>query len=377
MKKILLVAVISDIHFGALPARELYEQLIENFIKPLYKLPKLDLIVIDGDTANHKLGLDSEHSKYLSKFINKDIKKLAKKKKCAVRWVQGTLSHDNNQLDNFMHLEESSIDLKIIKTVREEDFHGFKMLYIPEEYMSDYKDYYRKYFNKSNRYDFVFGHGMFQEVAFSGAKTEIQMKKAPIFKSNDIINICKGPIIFGHIHDYTVIKDQIYYPGSFSRWCMGEEKKKGSVIALYNKETEKYLVSRLYNDDAPKYITMNITHYLHLPFDIIKNAIEVTMDETNIHKLRLNIKYTGNNKTILTNIRLVKEYYKDNKKIVVNIKNNLTLKDKTSKKLVLKYDYIFNKGESIENKISRFIGEEYDYKISPETVRDILFENIV
>lgn len=377
MKDTIIIAIIADIHFGAQPAHELYEQVIENFIKPLYRLPRLDMIVIDGDTANHKLGLDSEHSKYLSKFINKDIKKLAKKKKCAVRVEKGTLSHDNNQLDNFRHLEDSSIDFKIIDTVCEEDFHGFKILHIPEEYIDDYRKYYRKYLKRPNKYDLVFGHGMFQEVAFSGAKTEIQMKKAPIFKSNDIINVCKGPIIFGHIHDYTNIKDQIYYPGSFSRWCMGEEKKKGSLIALYNKKTEKYVVSRLYNEDAPKYITMKLTNYLHLPFDVIREAIEATIDETNTHKLRLNIKYTGTDKTILTNIRLVKEYYKDNKKIVVNIKNNLSLKDKTSKKLVSKYEYIFNKGESIENKISKFINEEYEYKISPERVRDILFENIV
>lgn len=51
---------IADIHFGAFDPKTQYQILCEQFLTPISQLPKLDVIVIDGDLFDHKVMSNSD-----------------------------------------------------------------------------------------------------------------------------------------------------------------------------------------------------------------------------------------------------------------------------------------------------------------------------
>ena len=221
--------VVGDIHFGYYPPELLYKefQLILHTIED----NAIDCVVIAGDYYDTKLSMASAHSVYSVKAFS-DLIKSCEEKGIKVRQIKGTNSHDpENQLKNLAQIANSSrCDYKLILTVDEEEiFPGMNVLYIPEEYMEDSKEYYKEYFNK--KYQLVFGHGMFEETNFS-TKRHTGMKKYPVFNSKEMEDICEGPIVFGHIHTAQRIRDRIQYTGSLVRSRFGEEEAKGFYLSL-------------------------------------------------------------------------------------------------------------------------------------------------
>ena len=143
-------------------------------------------------------------------LVIKNIIQIAKDRNIKyVRMIKGTDSHDNNQLINFKIFENGEVDFRIIDTCTTETLDGVKILYIPEEYMSDQDCFYKEFFDDT--YDMIFGHGMFRETSFQAQKQEgaVTLSKAPVFNSTDMLKICSGPIMFGHIHSICTIKERI------------------------------------------------------------------------------------------------------------------------------------------------------------------------
>ena len=173
--------VVGDIHFGYYPPELLYKefQLIIETIKE--EAP--DAVIIAGDYYDTKLSMASAHSVYSIKAFS-DLIKVCENMDIKVRQIKGTNSHDpENQLKNLAQIANSSkCDYKLFLTVDEEElFPGMSVLYIPEEYMEDSKEYYKDYFNK--KYQLVFGHGMFEETNFS-SKNKFKTRKYK-YKTNN------------------------------------------------------------------------------------------------------------------------------------------------------------------------------------------------
>ena len=88
--------------------------------------------------------------------------------------IQGTKSHDLNQLQIFKHYEDDEdLDFRIIETVQDEEILGLKVLYVPEEYPENSDEYYSAY--KQNKYNIMFAHTTFDFVAQPG-QIEISKK---------------------------------------------------------------------------------------------------------------------------------------------------------------------------------------------------------
>ena len=167
--------VVGDIHFGYYPPELLYKEF--NLIIDSIDKYQPDCVVIAGDYYDTKLSMASAHSVYSIKAFSNLIKK-CEDLNIKVRQIKGTNSHDpENQLKNLAQIANSSrCDYKLILTVDEEElFPGFRVLYIPEEYMDDKDTYYALYFK--NRYQGVFGHGMFEETNFSSQTKFKSMRK--------------------------------------------------------------------------------------------------------------------------------------------------------------------------------------------------------
>lgn len=375
-----IVAVhISDIHFGAFDSNELIKELKYQFINKIKHLPKLDVIYIQGDLYHYELSLNSAHARNSFNFLDK-LMDVAHKKNAKVRIIVGTKSHDFNQLYNITKMRKD-VDIRVIGTVQEEElFKNYKVLYLPEEYIKDPEEYYEDYFDvEDNHYNAIVGHGFFEENCFSNHNSETVMKSAPIFNSKQLIRICNGPITFGHDHSATHIKKRIFYTGSFSRWCHGEEDPKGFFISLNNVYNENFKIVPVQNIMARKYITRSITKLLK-KYDIetIIEVINDFMEINNIYNFRLTTHEVDNN-VIMGKISILQNHFRNNKNISLVVKKNTmySSEDDIDEEELEKYDYLFDDGIETEEKVSTFINEEFDYTISEDRVNDILNGNII
>ena len=252
-----------DFHFGAGNDEKLaqeYEKFFNDNIKS--NASEIDLIVISGDLFHKELKMSSDSMRLLLKCFTRTVK-LCETYKIPIRLLQGTLTHDRGQVETLSVMLNSSPAFKAITTCTvEEIYPGIKVLYIPEEYPKDMKEFYKEAIFEApdKAYDMIFFHGTidFQAFASQAYESEMAIETAPVFKSEDLIRICKGPISGGHIHTACNYKKKIYYHGSFSRTSQGEPKAKGFNVIVYNKETNKFVVDFEENTDAPVFKTVAV-----------------------------------------------------------------------------------------------------------------------
>jgi len=374
--------VVGDIHFGYYPPELLYKefQLILHTIED----NAIDCVVIAGDYYDTKLSMASAHSVYSVKAFS-DLIKSCEEKGIKVRQIKGTNSHDpENQLKNLAQIANSSkCDYKLILTVDEEEiFPGMNVLYIPEEYMEDSKEYYKEYFNK--KYQLVFGHGMFEETNFS-TKQHTGMKKYPIFNSKEMEEICEGPIVFGHIHTAQRIRDRIQYTGSLVRSRFGEEEAKGFYIVDFDEETKETDFTFIENELTMKYDTIEIkpnncvfSYMVNEQINYFKNLVKNYCRDY----LRIKI-YTPedmiNSATFVDSMNVV---FNDMKNVKLQIIENSKLKlDKELKEkvslLMDKYNFIFDKSVGYDEKIQEYIKLKTGKEISLDRIRSMISGNAV
>ena len=386
MDKAYVGVVISDIHFGVLKPMELYNQLKESFLDYIDNLVILDFIIITGDLFDSKISLNSDHAKVAIQFMKRIIE-IAKKKNTKIRIIKGTESHDNKQLDVLdIFYKNEDVDFKIINTVSDEYlFENMRILYVPEEYIENKDDYYKDYFSQT--YDMIFGHGLVNEVVFVASKqeSELTMSKAPIFKTEDLLNICKGPIFFGHIHTPQVIKERFFYVGSFSRWCFGEEEDKGFYLVSYVPEKGKFKAEFIKNKLAKTYNTVRIDETSALFKENVDKIIDnmITFINTfNADYLRFVVSIPEDYENPLLLSNMLNEIFSkfSNVKLVINNTNKLKQKKNVEEKINLlleKYGFIFDKNIPHEEKISRFLKIKYNKNIPVNKLRDYLYQQIV
>lgn len=377
--------IIADVHVGAIDPLTLHNELRQSFLSYIESLKVLDFIVIAGDLFDSRISLNSEHAKQLFYFL-RDLIQICSRRNIKLRILKGTESHDNKQLEIIKYISTLG-DVKIISTVSEEDlFDNLKVLYIPEEYMNNMEEFYDEFFN-GKTYDMIFGHGLVSDVAFIAKmqESEVTMSKAPVFDSNKLLSICKGPIFFGHIHKPQCIKDRLYYVGSFSRWVFGEEEKKGFMSVAYTPDTGSFQTEFIENKYAKEYNTMIIDY----KSDFYKNDANMQIEHIislvnniTVDKLRIifNIPEDYPNPTLLTN--LINDVFSKYSHIKVIIKNNSKEKQKKEEmekkiqSLIDTYDFIFDKGIKTEEKLSRYIKIKYNKDISVEQIRQYIYEKI-
>ena len=366
------IAIIADIHFNAVKAEKLYHQLDEIFLNYL-RNNEIDMVVIAGDYYDSIVSLNSKTAKLSMEFMTNlvDIANLRGIR--YIRIIKGTSSHDNNQLENLKIFESNDgVDIKIFDTVTSEEIDGYRVLYLPEEYMKNVGEFYEDYFD--TKYDMIFGHGMFKETSFTASKqnSAITLSKAPVFDSKKMESICTGPIVFGHIHSKTNIDDRIFYPGSFSRWVYGEEDSKGFMVFDINKEGFQYRF--IENTLAEKYDTITITNINNYESEPEKFINE--MKNFLINHLRIIIILHGQHDYSYI-VNLLKEYYakKPEYRLMITDKTEVIRQVEQEKRLddlMKKYEFIFSNNISRVEKISKFIKVRDKEDVSIDDIKRIL-----
>ncbi|QXN67968.1 hypothetical protein FPHOBKDP_00218 [Listeria phage LPJP1] len=335
-------------------------------IKNIHESDKIDLIVIAGDLFDRILKFDEVGGKLVLNFMQELIE-WTNKNNIYFRIIQGTKTHDYNQLAVFRKAEVDNYNFKIYETVYNEKLtineKEFNILYLPEEYPEDMNDYYKEFFDvQENTYDMIFGHGMIDFVAFTGYEddTEKIVKKAPVFVADDLIKITKGPICFGHIHDYHEYKKQIYYSGSFSRYSHGDTMDKGYLyIKLNSEDTSEYEISFYVNELAPTYATIDLDKIKYDNMEDLASLINDSREEYDF----IRIKSTNNNDS-----SIVRKVIENSPNIKVTLKN----KNNEEQQVDSKWNFILDRELDTDDSIKKFIKIKYDKDIDISKIKAIL-----
>lgn len=325
MRDFKVIAAIADIHIGnkAISWKEYKYQIKCGIINKLENMAFLDGIVICGDTLHYQISLNSEYANVFQWFASK-IVKIAKKKGAFVRFIKGTRSHDLDQLETIRQYEdEFDINFKIYNEFGFETIDGYNYAFIPEEYISvPIKEYYKELFNKSDGYfDMIFGHGTIEQTQFVKQDSENIDNKAPVFKLKDLYRVCRGPIIFGHIHTPMTFNNKFYYVGSALRTCHGEEEDKGWNIITYIKNEGLYRVDKIINEYTFIFKELKIENRFIEKTDVndIINYINDFIYKNKVDKLSLKINCIDKEETTVK-IELLKKYFSKNKNITSTFK---------------------------------------------------------
>lgn len=301
------IFAISDLHIGKLNNIEYYyEKELLFFISQIYE-KKPDIIVICGDLFDKRILMNSTFALYCNLFINKIAEYVNEKENRRLYLIRGTLAHDYNQLNSYKYLTNNKI--KIFNTSIEEIYNESRFLILPEEYESNKYEYYKdSIFNKNKKYDFVFGHGMFNFAG--GYVTESGKNNHIVFDVNDFKNKVYGLVMFGHIH-IRMIKDNCEYIGSFSRYNFGEEEPKGFLYINYDNINKNILEKEfIINKNAPIYKTINV----------------LELSEENIFNEINNIFKTCDKLRVIINSDISEKKFNDLKSMTYENKNLFILK---------------------------------------------------
>lgn len=255
-KGTLITAHISDLHFPVMDPLKQYNFLEDQFLQKIEAMPRLDLVCVNGDLFDHKVQTSSDATLYASMFIGRLVE-ICKSHNATLILLQGTLSHDANQIKIYYHyMQRKDVDVRIVTNIRFEMVKNARILCIPELYGIP-EEYYQHMLFGSGFYDLCIMHGTIHGAVFGD-----NVGNGRLFHIEDFLN-CKGPIISGHVHKPGVFDDHFYYCGSPYRWRFDDDHKKGFILMTYNINTRYY-----YLDYQEIFSDIYKTIYLD---DIIKN----------------------------------------------------------------------------------------------------------
>lgn len=356
---------ISDIHIGKKDDMRLKEEL-EIFFDYLKDTENIDMITISGDLFDRVLTANEYGTTLALEFIQRLIDLYIPE--IDIRIIKGTRSHDFNQLDILkVFKEKAGSHFKIIEKNEVEVFNGYKILYLPEEYPTDYDDFYKENLLgvEDKVYDFIIGHGMIDFIAFTGYEddSENRVHGTPTHKADDLIRVTKGPIIFGHIHEKQEYKDKIYYTGSYSRYSFDTPSEKGfMVFDIDDDDPSKFKMTFIENTKAPTYAVLDIDKLNLEGVDDHVKYIKELSDKYDFIKIK-----TGNK----ANLDIARALTEKDSSIKVQSVN----KEKETIKVDPKYEYILKKELPLNETIRKFMSEEYDKDIDLDFISKVISED--
>jgi len=297
MTRKLKFVALGDFHWGAVPTERL-EQEFEQVLMPWLEANEFDALLQLGDWFDKRLSLDSTDAKAAMRAIVR-LCQLCQGRGVPLRIVRGTISHDFTQMQNYVPLETEYPVFRVIQSAQHEELlPGFDVLWVPEESPTDYEDYYGRLLFDGDEalvYDAILGHGEIDVAAGWSQMSEGERHYgvAPTHSAELLLQHSSGPVYFGHIHTRFQYKKRLGYPGSFTRWCHGEEATKGfDVLDLTEKQggwTVK--TTQVQNPLAPLYRTV-IAEQILSPVDPADEIVRKLRDAAE-GMTKLRVKFAG------------------------------------------------------------------------------------
>lgn len=360
-----------DLHFGAYKdEKRFYNEIESYFYSKIEELQdSLDVVVISGDIWHRIVSQNEDAGILATKFILK-MNSYSLLYDFDLIIVKGTSRHDFNQLEPFKKLEITNDKFHIINTAQVLYLQNdITILIIPEEYVSNPDEYYREYLElDEGKYDFIVGHGTFDFAGYAGKliESEKNMKSAPTFKSKKFKDLAYGCTLFSHIH-ISMEEDNVFYPGSYSRFAFGEEDCKGYYMVEYDTEILDTELTFIENELAPTYVTVDLDTIQGDIVDITSTLKELEEDYDYVRIIGIDTNHDGEN----ANLEFLKEYQSKDKNLKVQIHNKHHHGNDVDKQ----HEYIIKRELSLENTIQRFIKEEKGKDVDLDIIKRAVLED--
>jgi DNA repair exonuclease SbcCD nuclease subunit len=261
LKSELKLAVVSDIHLGS--RRNETEYIIENLDREFAdnaSFAQLDLLVLAGDVFDRLLNLSDDCVYSIDAWIMQLLRR-CKKHDVILRVLYGTPSHDRDQSQRFVLLNEEArinANLQYVKELSIEYIEqlDINVLYVPDEWdesTDNTLSQVRELMTARNlkTVDYAFMHGQFSYQL-------PPVVKAPRHNEQEYLRLVDKFIFIGHIHTYSR-HDRIIAQGSFDRLSHGEEEAKGHVRVTVRSRNDFEIVFHE-NKKARKYVTVDCEH---------------------------------------------------------------------------------------------------------------------
>ena len=366
------IVATADYHWGAMDADKQLQE--SQFILDYLTNNKVDLFVICGDYFDHRLLVNSKAAINAMAFIQAVIN-ISQDKKFTVVVMQGTESHDYDQLEIFRSFESPSF--KIIKeTTFDETLSGLKCLYTPDETMiSD--DYYVKYINTINRedIDIMFFHGTF-DINAIGRSMHDQIPN--VLFDYSFFNRNAQLMVGGHWHNGDNY-GKMYYTRSPYRWKFEEDLPKGFIHIEYNTSTKKYKLNRIENTTTDRYYTFYVDTSLYTEinrYSILLSDVKRMLAD-GIEHIRIKITITDDKELNNSCIDNIINEFQNSKQVKVVTENKYAKQIKKThieenNEYIDKFKYIFDGNNSISKIYQQFIFDTKGIDIPLEEIEYIL-----
>jgi len=366
------IVATADYHWGAMDADKQLQE--SQFILDYLTNNKVDLFTICGDYFDHRLLVNSKAAINAMAFMQAVIN-ISQDKKFNIVIMQGTESHDFDQLEIFRSFESPSF--KIIKeTSVDESLPRLQCLYAPDENLIS-NDYYAKYIDVINRddLDIMFFHGTF-DINAIGRSIDDQIPNVIFDYSffNKKVNLMVG----GHWHNGDNY-GKMYYTRSPYRWKFEEDLPKGFIHIEYDTKTKKNKIERIENTNTDRYYTFYVDTSLYNDinqYSVLLNEVG-TMIRDGVEHIRIKISITDDkelNNSCIDNI--INEF--QNSKLVKVVTENKYAKQikkshiEESNQYMDKFKYIFDGNNSISTIYKKFIYDTKGIDIPLEEIESII-----
>ena len=339
-------------------------QLKKHFFKAVSSFPALDGIFICGDILHTIISLNTDYSELYLWFIDQ-VYKLARKKHATVIIVKGTPSHDNDQLSNIRSYQwnEDGVDFRIIEKPEVMTiWDDYKVLVLPDVRPKELKEI-DVLLDEYKQYDLILGHGTVDAMKFFIQESEHYSTKTYVYNVDKLKQCCKGPVLFGHIHQFQCIRDQFYYIGPFTLLERGGLNAGYVVGGIYDKDRTKWKVEQYENPDSAQYYDLIISKDImdeHPIDEIIETIDDILKDakENDLVTLRIT---RGDSMDAADKVLMLETRYRKDKRISI-VKKIKTKSEEASERENQerkdKFSYIMDNTESMSSIMYKYYQTE-------------------
>lgn len=263
------IAEISDIHFGnsrVSPVR-IYEHLQE-VLYPMFS--SIRLLIINGDTFDTLLNMNSDAGLYVAMFID-DIINLAVFHHVYIRVVRGTFSHDRHQ-NRFFTVKDrgthtlNGVDLvRVIDRITIEHFDemNIDVLYCPDD--QPHQDLTQAVIdviesNHLQHVDLLCSHGYYEHLLPHG----IPHIPHNTLSYQRLSKYVTGYMLNGHVHRSSLYQNKVVSSGSFERMDHDNDQRPVGMWLLTAKRHKKNLswsIEFIENKMSPPFVTFSTDRY--------------------------------------------------------------------------------------------------------------------
>ena len=365
------IVATADYHWGAMDAEKQMQE--SQFILDYLTSNKVDLFVICGDYFDHRLLVNSKAATTAMAFM-KALINISEDKKFKIVLMQGTESHDFDQLEIFRSFENENFKI-VRETTCEDTLPNLKCLYTPDETLiSD--EYYIKYIDTLNQdIDIMFFHGTF-DVNAIGRKLDDKVPN--VLFDYSFFNKKTKLMVGGHWHNGDSYGN-MYYTRSPYRWKFEEDLPKGFIHIEYDTTKRKYKLDRIENTNTDRYYTFYVDTSLYTEINqyaTLLNEVKSMLID-GIEHIRIKISITDDkelNNSCVDN--LINEFQNSKQvKVVTENKFAKQIKQKhieENNEYVDKFKYIFDNTNSLSSIYQKFILDTKGVDISVDVVESIL-----